>query len=111
MLIVHFPKSYYLCHLPLDVVQHSTNEREEEAAPTSGSRFPPGQLGLFPKVDLLTAGSSPPAFSPAVWPLSCQEAKKVTTPKNAESQSEAEQESGGGVGRETVAREEGRKGC
>lgn len=38
MLIAHFPKSYYLCHLPLDAVQHrTTNEREEEAAPTSRS--------------------------------------------------------------------------
>lgn len=52
----------------------------------------------------LNAGSRPPAFSLTTRSLSCQEVKRVTSPKNAESQSEAEQESGGWVGRETVDR-------
>lgn len=52
-----------------------------------------------------------PNLQPHSRVLSCQGAKKVTNPKNAESQSEVEQESGGGVGRVMVARKEGRKGC
>lgn len=49
-----------------------------------------------------------PDHLPSTRSLSFQEAKKVTNPKNAESQSEAEQESGGGVGREMVARKTGK---
>lgn len=80
--------------------------------PCSPPMSPPGGSGLFPKVALVTnCRVKTPSLQPRSRVLSGQEAKKVTNPENAESQSEAEQESGGGVGREMVAREEGRKGC
>lgn len=81
------------------------------AGPPLPPLSPPGNSGPFLKVVVVTSYRvKTPSFQPHSPVLSCQEAKKVTNPKNAESQSEVEKESGGGVGRVTVARKEGRKG-
>lgn len=85
MLIVHLSKSYYLCHLPLDVVQHRADKWNGARGkpPLVGPWLPPpfqmGSSSMVSGVTLIPLESRPPAFK--TGPFHTSKQRKLSTPK------------------------------
>lgn len=114
MLIVHLSKSYYLCHLPLDVVQHRADKWNgaRGSPPLVGPWLPPlfqmGSSSLDSDVALIPSEPRPPAFK--IGPFHTSKQRKLSTPKTLNHKVRLSSKRGMGE-KGDGGWEAGRKGC